>query len=124
MWETNFVNPKVALFVDVIKKISLQIGSKQIKFTNLSKETYGLHKNKTKNNKIMTKWHGLGMFKTIKMPKDSILTLIKIFNPIPATTARLYGKWFIKRIVSQKRKEDINKNINNSNARNKKFSTK
>lgn len=55
MSEINFVNPKVALFVDVMKKISLQIGSKQIKFTNLSKETYGLHKNKTKNNKIMTK---------------------------------------------------------------------
>lgn len=92
MSEINSANPKVALFVDVMKRISLPIGSKLIKFKNPKKETYGLPNKKTKNFKKMMKCLGHGMSKMTKMLKDNILILIKIFNLIQATMVLQSGK--------------------------------
>lgn len=92
MSEINSVNPKVALFVDVMKRISLPIGSKLIKFKNPKKETYGQLNKKTKNFKKMMKCLGHGMSKMTKMHKENILTSIKIFNLIQATMVLQSGK--------------------------------
>ena len=124
MSEINFVNQKVVLFVDVTKKISLQIGSRLIRSKNPWREMYGQVNKKTKNSRKMIKWHGHGMSKMIKMLKDNILTLIKIFNLIQVTMVPQYGKWSMKIIVSQKQMANTHKNINNNNANNKKYSTK
>lgn len=124
MSEINFVNLKVVLFVDVMKKISLPIGSRLIRCRNLYKVMSGLVYKKISNSKKMIKWHGHGMSKMIKMLKDNISTLIKTFNLTQVTMVPQYGKWSMKIIVFQKQMANTHKNINNNNANNKKYSTK
>lgn len=113
MLELKYVNQKVVQFVDATKRISQRIGLKQIRFLNNLN-----NKSATGNNKPTIKITlsiGSGMFKISKMTKVNILILILILNHLRIIMALLYGKWFMRKIVSVEQEVILikNKYVNN-----------